>query len=160
MRFDWFYCVFFKIVATTVEANSAILKSKWEATASSVFDPATNDPSLAIDGAVGFQWHNSEDALPHSWIQIKMDKEHWVKGVKIILRANYGDRMSFIEVPISVLLIIPLLHFKRWCFQIRVGNIDVSGSSEDELLCQNELCTTTGNAQVVGHLLFSLKQQR
>ncbi len=75
-------------------------KVLWKADASSTFD-SRYEPSLAIDGTNTNFWHNVAGGAFHSWLQVKTDQEHWVKGVKSSTRAINSFSKKFIEVSYS-----------------------------------------------------------
>ncbi len=99
-------------------------KAGWLAKSSSSYYP--NRPaSIVIDGKRDDTGQNFATGgnQPHSWLQIDMGEERWVKGGRMVT-----------------------LHWQRqYYIEVRVGDQDVEGAPEDEMLCQNHLCYMSDN---------------
>ncbi len=156
----YFYCkrwVKQHFTAPSVQLSSKTIKSKWVALASSVY--LNRFPAgWAIDSNTGTIWASNEK--PKQWLTVKMNAEHWVKGVKLLVRTHLPYRMKHLEVGAWVLYQVPTVYaisdkpyFVDNTLQVKVGNVDVpSDSPLGQFLCQNQLCFMTGNEEAVGNM--------
>ncbi len=86
----------------TAEVKTVDEKVLWTAEASSAF-AVSYKANFAIDGTGSRFWVNRGEGALHSWLQVQMDQQHWVKGVSFGARPNYSARQKFTEAG-SVLL--------------------------------------------------------
>ncbi len=93
------------ILAQTHLVTSGTEKSYWEANqALPVLRTIDRDGAhRAIDGerSLGSPLYHSinyEGQNGHAWVQIKLDREHWVKGGVITSRETWPNRQQYKEV--------------------------------------------------------------
>ncbi len=94
---SWAITVYYFCTAVSYEVTSVDDKILWSAEASSTYN-SNFEAKYVIDGTPSKLWNNKDFGALHSWLQIKMDQEHRVKGVKIGVRDSLVARQKFTEV--------------------------------------------------------------
>ncbi len=86
--------LFVHVSVYTFLLDSITDKADWTATASSAYEQGRL-PSLIIDGDAAGD-HFPTGSAPHSWVQIDMGQEKWVKGGRMVSRSTV--RQMYTEV--------------------------------------------------------------